>query len=183
MLPEAFQLKKINNVPFNSLAQHFGESTCRLLFGRSSERRIKCWWTARCRKFVFKGDGKGEHHCKGKGLSSETQSGFFPHIFIPCVAVSSMMLGGVSEPGCVFWLGLQKCILICFFQRLSLFHFFHSWNGKQTLCASAAFRLAGTDSLDFKVLQTQITEHKALCQAAEVERDRLLELVTVLQKR
>lgn len=53
-------------------------------------------------------------------------SGFFPHIFIPCVAVSSMMLGGVSEPGCVFWLGLQKCILICFFQRLSLFHFFHS---------------------------------------------------------
>lgn len=29
----------------------------------------------------------------------------------------------------------------------------------------------------------QITEHKALCQAAEVERDRLLELVTVLQKR
>uniref|UniRef100_A0A8B9ZPU1 Coiled-coil domain-containing protein 13 n=1 Tax=Anas zonorhyncha TaxID=75864 RepID=A0A8B9ZPU1_9AVES len=38
-------------------------------------------------------------------------------------------------------------------------------------------------SLDFKVLQTQITEHKALCQAAEVERDRLLELVTVLQKR
>ncbi|XP_040519682.1 coiled-coil domain-containing protein 13 isoform X1 [Gallus gallus] len=44
-------------------------------------------------------------------------------------------------------------------------------------------RLAGIDSLDFKVLQTQITEHKALCQAAEVERDRLLELVTVLQKR
>ncbi|XP_062459976.1 coiled-coil domain-containing protein 13 isoform X3 [Pezoporus occidentalis] len=44
-------------------------------------------------------------------------------------------------------------------------------------------RLAGTNSLDLKVLQTQITEHKALCQAAEVERDRLLELVTVLQKR
>ncbi|XP_029866220.1 coiled-coil domain-containing protein 13 isoform X4 [Aquila chrysaetos chrysaetos] len=44
-------------------------------------------------------------------------------------------------------------------------------------------RLAGTDSPDLKVLQTQITEHKALCQAAEVERDRLLELVTVLQKR
>uniref|UniRef100_A0A669R2C0 Coiled-coil domain containing 13 n=1 Tax=Phasianus colchicus TaxID=9054 RepID=A0A669R2C0_PHACC len=37
--------------------------------------------------------------------------------------------------------------------------------------------------LDFKVLQMQITEHKALCQAAEVERDRLLELVAVLQKR
>ncbi|XP_057254893.1 coiled-coil domain-containing protein 13 isoform X1 [Pezoporus wallicus] len=44
-------------------------------------------------------------------------------------------------------------------------------------------RLAGANSLDLKVLQTQITEHKALCQAAEVERDRLLELVTVLQKR
>ncbi|XP_063180349.1 coiled-coil domain-containing protein 13 isoform X1 [Chroicocephalus ridibundus] len=44
-------------------------------------------------------------------------------------------------------------------------------------------RLAGTGSPDLKALQTQITEHKALCQAAEVERDRLLELVTVLQKR
>lgn len=55
--------------------------------------------------------------------------------------------------------------------------------GNRHFYASAAFRLAGIDSLDFKVLQTQITEHKALCQAAEVERDRLLELVTVLQKR
>ncbi|XP_071590656.1 coiled-coil domain-containing protein 13 isoform X1 [Heliangelus exortis] len=44
-------------------------------------------------------------------------------------------------------------------------------------------RLAGTESPDLKVLQTQLIEHKALCQAAEVERDRLLELVTVLQKR
>ncbi|KAM9287970.1 LOW QUALITY PROTEIN: coiled-coil domain-containing protein 13 [Cariama cristata] len=44
-------------------------------------------------------------------------------------------------------------------------------------------RLAGTDSPDLKVLQTQLTEYKALCQAAEVERDRLLELVTVLQER
>uniref|UniRef100_A0A8C0EFV0 Coiled-coil domain-containing protein 13 n=1 Tax=Bubo bubo TaxID=30461 RepID=A0A8C0EFV0_BUBBB len=52
-----------------------------------------------------------------------------------------------------------------------------------TLYASVAFRLAGTGSPDLKVLQTQLTEHKALCQAAEVERDRLLELVTVLQKR
>ncbi|KAM6339005.1 coiled-coil domain-containing protein 13 [Podargus strigoides] len=43
-------------------------------------------------------------------------------------------------------------------------------------------RLAGTDSPDLEVLQTQITEHKALCQAAEVERERLRELVTVLQK-
>ncbi|XP_065485861.1 coiled-coil domain-containing protein 13 isoform X1 [Caloenas nicobarica] len=44
-------------------------------------------------------------------------------------------------------------------------------------------RLAGTDSPDWKALQTQIAEHKALCQAAQVERDRLLELVAVLQKR
>ncbi|KAM9232720.1 coiled-coil domain-containing protein 13-like [Leptosomus discolor] len=44
-------------------------------------------------------------------------------------------------------------------------------------------RLAGADSPDLEVLQTQVTEHKALCQAAEVERNRLLELVTVLQKR
>ncbi|XP_010083727.1 PREDICTED: coiled-coil domain-containing protein 13 [Pterocles gutturalis] len=44
-------------------------------------------------------------------------------------------------------------------------------------------RLAGTDSPDLKVLQTQITEHKALRQPAGVERDRLLELLTVLQKR
>ncbi|CAM9196203.1 unnamed protein product [Bubo scandiacus] len=55
--------------------------------------------------------------------------------------------------------------------------------GRNTLYASVAFRLAGTGSPDLKVLQTQLTEHKALCQAAEVERDRLLELVTVLQKR
>ncbi|KAM6086992.1 coiled-coil domain-containing protein 13 isoform 2-T4 [Chlamydotis macqueenii] len=44
-------------------------------------------------------------------------------------------------------------------------------------------RLPGADSPDLKVLQTQITEHEALRRAAEVERDRLLELVTVLQKR
>lgn len=55
--------------------------------------------------------------------------------------------------------------------------------GNRHFYASAAFRFAGIDSLDFKVLQMQITEHKALCQAAEVERDRLLELVAVLQKR
>uniref|UniRef100_A0A8C3K4T9 Coiled-coil domain-containing protein 13 n=1 Tax=Calidris pygmaea TaxID=425635 RepID=A0A8C3K4T9_9CHAR len=48
---------------------------------------------------------------------------------------------------------------------------------------SSNIPLAGTDSPDLKALQTQITEHRALCQAAEVERDRLLELVTVLQKR
>ncbi|XP_039383276.1 coiled-coil domain-containing protein 13 isoform X3 [Mauremys reevesii] len=44
-------------------------------------------------------------------------------------------------------------------------------------------RLADTESPDLKVLQTQITEYKALCHAAEVERERLTELVTVLQKR
>ncbi|KAM9276361.1 coiled-coil domain-containing protein 13-like [Cariama cristata] len=44
-------------------------------------------------------------------------------------------------------------------------------------------RLAGTDSPDLNVLQTQLTEYKALCRAAEVERDRLRELVTVLQER
>ncbi|KAM9165813.1 coiled-coil domain-containing protein 13 isoform 2-T2 [Pangshura tecta] len=44
-------------------------------------------------------------------------------------------------------------------------------------------RLADTESTDLKMLQTQITEYKALCHAAEVERERLTELVTVLQKR
>ncbi|XP_074802513.1 coiled-coil domain-containing protein 13 isoform X2 [Natator depressus] len=47
----------------------------------------------------------------------------------------------------------------------------------------ASGRIADTESSDLKVLQTQITEYKALCHAAEVERDRLTELVTVLQKR
>ncbi|XP_038248265.1 coiled-coil domain-containing protein 13 isoform X4 [Dermochelys coriacea] len=47
----------------------------------------------------------------------------------------------------------------------------------------ASGRIADTKSSDLKVLQTQITEYKALCHAAEVERDRLTELVTVLQKR
>lgn len=31
MLPEAFQLEKINSKPFNSLVWHFGESPCRIL--------------------------------------------------------------------------------------------------------------------------------------------------------
>ncbi|XP_030405778.1 coiled-coil domain-containing protein 13 isoform X4 [Gopherus evgoodei] len=44
-------------------------------------------------------------------------------------------------------------------------------------------RVADTESPDLKVLQTQIIEYKALCHAAEVERERLTELVTVLQKR
>ncbi|XP_027753416.1 coiled-coil domain-containing protein 13 [Empidonax traillii] len=43
--------------------------------------------------------------------------------------------------------------------------------------------LPGTAIPEGKELQTQVTEHRALCQAAEVERDMLLELVTALQKR
>ncbi|XP_030053449.1 coiled-coil domain-containing protein 13 isoform X2 [Microcaecilia unicolor] len=39
-----------------------------------------------------------------------------------------------------------------------------------------------SDGSDVKVLYVQITEYRTLCQAAEVERDRLMELVTVLQK-
>lgn len=39
------------------------------------------------------------------------------------------------------------------------------------------------DSPEQKGWQTQVTEFKALWQAAEVERDRLMEFVTVLQKR
>ncbi|XP_075444114.1 coiled-coil domain-containing protein 13 isoform X2 [Ascaphus truei] len=38
-------------------------------------------------------------------------------------------------------------------------------------------------SSELRVLQAQNTEYRALCQATEVERDRLMELVTVLQKR
>uniref|UniRef100_A0A7M4E295 Coiled-coil domain containing 13 n=1 Tax=Crocodylus porosus TaxID=8502 RepID=A0A7M4E295_CROPO len=44
-------------------------------------------------------------------------------------------------------------------------------------------RIADTDSPDLKALQKQITEYKALRQAAEVERDRHTELIAVLQKR
>ncbi|XP_078521432.1 coiled-coil domain-containing protein 13 isoform X1 [Lissotriton helveticus] len=39
------------------------------------------------------------------------------------------------------------------------------------------------DGSEMSSLHIQITEYRALCQAAEVERDRLMELVTVLQKR
>ncbi|KAM4705197.1 coiled-coil domain-containing protein 13 [Rhinophrynus dorsalis] len=38
-------------------------------------------------------------------------------------------------------------------------------------------------SSELRLLQTQNTEYRALCQAAEVERDRLMELVSVLQRR
>ncbi|XP_019363606.1 PREDICTED: coiled-coil domain-containing protein 13 isoform X2 [Gavialis gangeticus] len=44
-------------------------------------------------------------------------------------------------------------------------------------------RTADTDSPDLKALQKQITEYKALRQAAEVERDRHTALIAVLQKR
>ncbi|XP_061443333.1 coiled-coil domain-containing protein 13 [Rhineura floridana] len=44
-------------------------------------------------------------------------------------------------------------------------------------------RIVDPDDPDMKALKIQITEYKALCQAAEVERDRLIELVNILQKR
>ncbi|KYO47048.1 coiled-coil domain-containing protein 13 isoform A [Alligator mississippiensis] len=44
-------------------------------------------------------------------------------------------------------------------------------------------RIADTDSPDLKALQKEITEYKALRQAAEVERGRHTELIAVLQKR
>uniref|UniRef100_A0A8C0GTC2 Coiled-coil domain containing 13 n=1 Tax=Chelonoidis abingdonii TaxID=106734 RepID=A0A8C0GTC2_CHEAB len=58
-----------------------------------------------------------------------------------------------------------------------------SWEINRSLKFLLFLRLADTESPDLKVLQTQITEYKALCHAAEVERGRLSELVTVLQKR
>ncbi|XP_004915640.1 coiled-coil domain-containing protein 13 isoform X1 [Xenopus tropicalis] len=42
---------------------------------------------------------------------------------------------------------------------------------------------ASPRSSEVRVLQAQVTEYRTLCQAAEVERDRLMELVSVLQKR
>ncbi|XP_062349306.1 coiled-coil domain-containing protein 13 [Cinclus cinclus] len=44
-------------------------------------------------------------------------------------------------------------------------------------------RFDGTDSSSWEVLVRELMEQKALCQAAEVERNKLLEMVTVLQKR
>ncbi|XP_054847590.1 coiled-coil domain-containing protein 13 [Eublepharis macularius] len=44
-------------------------------------------------------------------------------------------------------------------------------------------RPVGPDDLDAKPLKVQIVEYKALCHAAEAERDRLVEMVGVLQKR
>ncbi|XP_067871509.1 coiled-coil domain-containing protein 13 isoform X2 [Heterodontus francisci] len=61
-----------------------------------------------------------------------------------------------------------------------------------TLIESAATRppsgntlgkCASVNGIDIKALQLQCTEYKAFYQAAEVERDKLMELVTILQKR
>ncbi|XP_051871411.1 coiled-coil domain-containing protein 13 [Pristis pectinata] len=48
---------------------------------------------------------------------------------------------------------------------------------------SAVGRTTSMDGIDVKALQLQCTEYKAFYQAAEVERDKLTELVTILQKR
>lgn len=92
------------------------------------------------------------------------------------------MLGGGSELDSAFAFR-QVYFDMVLFKPCPLSRCFYSSNGKQSLYPHAVFRLAGADSPDWKALQTQIVEHKALCQAAQVERDRLLELVTVLQKR
>ncbi|XP_056339819.1 coiled-coil domain-containing protein 13 isoform X1 [Oenanthe melanoleuca] len=44
-------------------------------------------------------------------------------------------------------------------------------------------RLDGTGSLSWAMLERELTEQKAQCQAAEMERNKLLEMVTVLQQR
>ncbi|XP_066485188.1 coiled-coil domain-containing protein 13 [Tiliqua scincoides] len=49
---------------------------------------------------------------------------------------------------------------------------------------SSPGRIAEADApADIKTLKIEITEYKVLCQAVQVERDRLIELVTTLQKR
>ncbi|XP_072911109.1 coiled-coil domain-containing protein 13 isoform X2 [Hemitrygon akajei] len=55
--------------------------------------------------------------------------------------------------------------------------------GTQLCSGSATGRTASVNGIDVKALQLQCTEFKALYQAAEVERDKLAELVTILQKR
>ncbi|XP_058035932.1 coiled-coil domain-containing protein 13 isoform X2 [Ahaetulla prasina] len=52
-----------------------------------------------------------------------------------------------------------------------------------TLFPATPGRAPEQDEVGFKTLQAQITEYKTLCQAAEVERDHLIELVSILQKR
>ncbi|XP_062900601.1 coiled-coil domain-containing protein 13 isoform X3 [Mobula hypostoma] len=55
--------------------------------------------------------------------------------------------------------------------------------GTQLCSGSATGWTASVNGIDVKALQLQCTEFKALYQAAEVERDKLAELVTILQKR
>ncbi|XP_070585653.1 coiled-coil domain-containing protein 13 isoform X2 [Erythrolamprus reginae] len=52
-----------------------------------------------------------------------------------------------------------------------------------TLPPATPGRVTDRNEFGLKNLQAQITEYKTLCKAAEVERDRLIELVTILQKR
>nr|XP_030120023.3 coiled-coil domain-containing protein 13 isoform X9 [Taeniopygia guttata] len=56
-------------------------------------------------------------------------------------------------------------------------------SGNQALCACASLRSAGTDSSSREALLGQIKRQSALCQAAKAEREKLLELVAVLEKR
>ncbi|GCB77882.1 hypothetical protein scyTo_0021146, partial [Scyliorhinus torazame] len=48
---------------------------------------------------------------------------------------------------------------------------------------NAVGRCTSINGIDVKALQLQCTEYRAFYQAAEVERDKLMELVTILQKR
>ncbi|XP_064559851.1 coiled-coil domain-containing protein 13 isoform X3 [Zonotrichia leucophrys gambelii] len=55
--------------------------------------------------------------------------------------------------------------------------------GNQTLCACASLRSAGTDSLSWETLLGELLTQRLLCQPAEKEREKLLELLAVLQRR
>ncbi|XP_071416292.1 coiled-coil domain-containing protein 13 isoform X3 [Pithys albifrons albifrons] len=55
--------------------------------------------------------------------------------------------------------------------------------GSSEVGRSGSAWLPGPASPEWEVLQTQMSEHRALCQAAEGHRNRLLELVAVLQSR
>lgn len=68
-------------------------------------------------------------------------------------------------------------------QILPLIRFFHLRSGRQTLCSCAFLRSAGTGSSSWEVLLGEIPEQKVLCHVTEVERNQLLELLAVLQKR
>ncbi|XP_053121479.1 coiled-coil domain-containing protein 13 isoform X4 [Hemicordylus capensis] len=51
------------------------------------------------------------------------------------------------------------------------------------IAKNSSARTVEPDTPDMKTLKVQIVEYKALSQAAQVERDRLIELVSILQKR